>query len=323
MFFLASRKRVIPQIATLLLCMQGVFAQTPATAVDSDHDGLSDEFEQALLEQYRPTFMINANDCAAKPARFKAGQAAPEVLEADGTIYGQVFPVSSERIEVHYYTLWDRDCGRNSHPLDAEHVSALITRDNGQNSKALYWYAGAHEQTVCDISSGAQSGVVSAEHHGPTVWSSIGKHALYLKEDMCNHGCGADSCRGSKELASNGRVINLGEVNAPANGANWLSSPGWALAAKMHTDYSRGIIALLDASPDNAITVRGRSPIRGVIQGSDYVAETAASSAQRTGAALNTANTETSGSLWNATKATARGLRRAWNAVFVRKQPQQ
>ena len=42
-------------------------------AVDSDGDGLSDALEQALLEQFRPQFMIGRGDCAKVPAEFLAG----------------------------------------------------------------------------------------------------------------------------------------------------------------------------------------------------------------------------------------------------------
>jgi hypothetical protein len=317
----SRRGQFLALIALLSLFAHSALAQSSVT-LDSDRDGLSDEFEQALLEKYRPTFMISDKDCAAMPARFKSGSPNPEPAEVDGTIYGQVFPVADGRIEIHYYTLWDRDCGRNSHPLDAEHVAALISQTTTGESKALYWYAGAHEKTVCDISSGARSEAISAEHKGPRVWSSQAKHALYLKQDMCNHGCGADSCENAKELAPNAEVINLGEINAPANGSSWISSPKWTLSDKMDSDFSAQLIARLEPTSGNTvITVRGINSVRGVIQGSDSFAESATSGAQHTGAALSTADAQTSGSLWKATKATGRGLRRAWNAVFVTKKP--
>jgi hypothetical protein len=139
---------------------------------------------------------------------------------------------------------------------------------------------------------------------------------------MCNHGCGADSCENARELALKGEVINLGEINAPANGSSWISSPKWTLSDKMDSDFSAQLIARLEpTSGDTVVTVRGINSVRGVIQGSDSVAESATSGAQHTGTALSTADAQTSGSLWEATKATGRGLRRAWNAVFVTKKP--
>jgi hypothetical protein len=307
-------------MAILALALCG-YAQA---AVDSDRDGLSDEFEQALLAKFRPTFMTSTSDCAIKPARFKPGAADPTPAAIDGTIYGQVFSRADQRIEVHYYTLWDKDCGRISHPLDAEHVSALISNEGGE-LHALYWYTGAHEHTVCDISSGTRAQAVGATTKGPTVWSASGKHALYFKKEMCAHGCGADSCEDDKELASSGAVINLGELKTPANEAVFTASPRWLLSTKMDTDFPAQVITLIDATPADAIsTLRGRSTVRGTIQGSgmvyDNISDSAATGAQHTEAALDTANTQAGNSLDKATKSTGNALTKAWHFVFRKKQ---
>jgi len=253
---------------------------------------------------------------------FEPGLSNPKPIAADGTIYGQVFPVpGSPNIEIHYYTLWDKDCGRIRHPLDAEHISVIVSNDQ-DGPKALYWYAGAHENTACDISSGARAGAIDAVEHGPRVWSSAGKHALYLRKAMCGHGCGADSCQNDVELPNREPIINLGELKFPANGSAWVTSPEWMLSDKMKTDFPTETIARLDAtSGETVITLRGNSSIRGTIQGSDAVLGGAATGAQHTGAALNTANDHTSNSLGKATRATGRSLRKAWNAVFGRHQP--
>ena len=320
---IANRLRLVTlmlHVALLLCCANGALAQTTDSRVDSDRDGLTDQFEQAILEKFRPTFMISPTDCAARPSRFKAGYSRPEAASADGTIYGQVFPVPGGRIEVHFFTLWDRDCGRNSHPLDVEHVAALISGEPGPEWKAAFWFAGAHEKTVCDISSGARSEALAAEHHGPQVWSSSGKHALYLRQGMCQSGCGADSCDGNVELARNGSVVNLGEPGAPANGSMWIASPEWVLSDRMDTDFSAEVMARLHATArDEVTTLRGRSPLRGTIQGSDAVVDSASSAAQHTGTALDEANSQTSRSVGDATRATGRSLARAWKAVFGRK----
>jgi len=293
------------------------------TAVDSDHDGLSDELEQTLLARFRPTFMTSASDCAIKPARFKPGAADPTPVVADGTIYGQVFPTANHQFEVHYYTLWDKDCGRISHPLDAEHVSALIS-DEGGEFKALYWYTGAHEHTVCDISSGTRAQAVNAITKGPTIWSASGKHALYFKKEMCAHGCGADSCEDDAELASSDAIINLGELKVPANDAVFTASPRWLLSTKMDTDFPPQVIAVIEATPADAIsTLRGRSTVRGTIQGSgmvyDNISDSAATGARHTEAALDTANAHTTSSLGKAKAATGNFLTRAWRSVFKSK----
>lgn len=297
----------------ILVASTIMLAQVP---VDSDHDGLSDSREQALLEKFRPTFMISATDCAVRPSSFKSGQAIPEPVAPDGTIYGQVFPVSnSNRIEIHYYTLWQQDCGRVSHPLDVEHVSVLTTSE--PEPKALYWFAGAHEKTVCDISSGARAEAIGAVARGPRVWSSSGKHANYFRKEMCGHGCGADSCNNDSELARKGEVVNLGERDAPVNGALWTASTQWLLSEKMGTNFPDEVVARLDAtSGETVLTLGGNKTIRGTIQGSDLVLGSASTGVEHTGAALETANTHTSKSLGTASKATGRSLKRAWKAVF-------
>lgn len=313
---------VLRNVVCLLTFVAGSFtiaaiAQSPGV-LDSDRDGLSDDFEQTLLQKFQPTIMISASDCSSRPAKFKAGDAHPKVDAQDGTIYGQVFPVSKTTVEVHFYTLWDRDCGKVSHPLDVEHVSGLISIE-GPEPRALYWYAGAHEKTMCDISSGARSVAIDAADHGPRVWSSTGKHAMYFTQSKCNSGsgCGADSCADNVELAPSGPVINLGELHSPANGSTWVASPAWLLHDKMGTDFPPAVTAMLDATRgDTVATVRGRSTFRGTIQVSDTVLESGESAAQHTGAAIDTANTHTSNSLGRAATATGHSLKRAWTAVF-------
>jgi hypothetical protein len=309
------------RVLGISICLLWAVAAVCQTSIDRDNDGLPDDKEQILLERFRPTFMISATDCSIRPARFEAGRTDPRAVEADGTIYGQVFPTKPDIIEIHYYTLWSSDCGRIKHALDVEHISVLVVDTEGAEPRALYWYAGAHEKTACDISSGARANAIGAEDRGPRVWSSAGKHALYLRRSMCGHGCGADSCEDDIELVRNGPVINLGELNASANGSLWITSPAWVLSAKMHSDFSADVIARLDAtSGDTVTTLRGSSSVRGTIQGSDAVLGGASSGAsigaQHTSAALDTANGHTSRSLGKAMKATGRSLKRAWNAVF-------
>lgn len=59
----------------------------------------------------------------------------------------------------------------------------------------LSGYSGAHEDTVCDVSSGASAVELNAEDHGPEVWISNGKHASYLSHHQCSGGCGGDPLR--------------------------------------------------------------------------------------------------------------------------------
>lgn len=301
-------------------------AWAEAPALDSDGDGIPDALEQTLLDQFRPAFLVSARDCAAKPARFAPGVATPTVVDRDGTIYGQVSPsiTNPGRIEIHYYTLWDRDCGRLGHPLDTEHVSALIESGAAGTWKAVYWYAGAHEDTVCDISSGTRSSVLSADERGPQVWASSGKHALFFRKELCGRGCGGDQCKDNVTLPVAGQVINIGERGKPMNEAVWIASNHWPLADKMDTDFSPEVIARIDASKPTAIVTvssASNSTKRGMIQGADSALDGAVIGTQNTGAALDNAGTETSKSLGTALAATGRSLKVAWKAATGWMQP--
>jgi hypothetical protein len=212
-----------------------------ATAQDSDRDGLADSLEAALLARFSPVFLVSSTDCSVMPARFAPQISIPTVMEDDGTIYGQAFPSKDHpgEVELHYYHLWRRDCGEFGHALDAEHVSALVQVGSDPNSaKALYWYAAAHEDTVCDASHLARAESLAAEDRGATVWISSGKHGSFLSREVCMHGCGGDRCEQMEPLKVR-EIVNVGEVGAPMNGSEWLLSPEWPLKEKLvRSDFS-------------------------------------------------------------------------------------
>ncbi len=221
--------------------------QPGVAQVDSDQDGMSDALEQALLVQFRPTFMVGQRDCSSHPAEFRPGVHKPQPESDNGTIYGQVFPTHSSvsalpTAEIHYYHLWRTDCGAHGHPLDTEHVSVLVRASGNHLAtpswKALYWYSAAHENTVCDVSQIARASTLHAEDHGAQVWISPGKHASYLNQTLCHGGCGADKCANMVALAP-GKLINLGEIGQPMNGSLFISSAAWPLARKMARRTSR------------------------------------------------------------------------------------
>jgi len=211
----------------------------PAIAQDRDRDGLDDAIEQHLIEQFVPAFLLSAGECDLAPASFSAGSATPQVVARDGTIYAQATPAwavdpSGHTIELHYFHLWNRDCGPNGHALDVEHVSALATAEG-----ALRWYAAAHEDTVCNASSSLSAHALDAEQHGPRVYISGGKHASYFDRESCRSGCGAEACGAASQVAI-ARVINIGERGAPLNGAAWIASDRWPLAEKLDSDFIDG-----------------------------------------------------------------------------------
>ena len=271
-------------------------------AIDTDRDGLSDRVEAQLLDRFSPTFMISHTDCSIRPAQFLADTKSPIVLADDGTIYGQAFPRSGhpDEVELHYYHLWRRDCGEMGHRLDAEHVSVLVrTGAHPAEAKALYWYAAAHEDTVCDASHLTRARTLHAEDHGATVWLSEGKHASFLSEVMCTRGCGGDRCP-KMELLITKQIINLGELGAPMNGIAWLASSEWPLRDKLgRSDFLGARIARVDRLPNTDIAWANpaKRPPQAAILGANAGIGGAAAGARATDSALNVANSDTSSAL--------------------------
>jgi hypothetical protein len=281
--------------------------------VDSDGDGLSDALEQRLLEQFVPAFEIGAHDCSVRPAEFSPNVKLARVQAEDGTIYGQAFPVRAEgsgrEVELHFYHLWRTDCGQHGHPLDAEHVAVLV-RPSGDGWKALYWYAAAHEQTVCDVSQIARASTLHAETKGAQVWISPDKHASYLDERLCSAGCGADVCEQMVPLATT-RVVNLGEVGHPMNGSEFVGAAGWTLAAKMQqTNFPAEPVARLERLPDTEIVWfhPGRHPMQGVIGISSSTEGAIGKGAGEAGSSLDLAGDSTSDAISVAGDSTGNAL---------------
>jgi hypothetical protein len=226
-----------------------------ADAQDLDRDGLDDGLEQRLLARFVPTFVLSAGECDGLPASFLAERADPHLRARDGTIHGHATPRGraadgAPLVEVKFFHLWGRDCGRTPHALDAEHVSALLTAPSldapAGHWTSVYWYAAAHAGTVCDAGSGARAGALRAETVGPYVYVSRGKHASYLVRDHCKWGCGGDRCDPGGAIVPAAEVVNLGEAEAPLAGASWLRSTRWALAAKLESDFDPVVRARLD-----------------------------------------------------------------------------
>jgi hypothetical protein len=310
-----------------VICTIGPISASAQDA-DADHDGLSDRSEQALLDQFAPNFMIARHDCSNVPAEFFPDTLTPLVLEENGTIYGQAFPSklsTSERpaVELHFYHLWRSDCGPRGHHLDTEHVAVLVrasesdAANSGDNTKwhAEFWYAAAHENTVCDVSQIARASTLHAEDHGAKVWISPGKHASYLNETLCDHGCGADKCIDMVALKIR-KVVNLGEVNHPMSGSNFIASAQWPLIAKMsNTDFPPQPIARLEALPDSDIAWfnSGRHPVQQVIAVSSTTEQSLAASSHHTTSALFTASDNTDVAISLAGSSTGNALGKSYN----------
>jgi hypothetical protein len=289
--------------------------------------------------QFAPKFLIGSQDCSNIPAEFEPGDSTPLVKSENGTIYGQVFPATdpidgAPAAEIHYYHLWRIDCGPHGHLLDTEHVAVIVRADvvrasNSQpasnpapapnpepasspdlasaNWTALYWYAAAHENTVCDVSQIARASTLHAENSGPSVWISTGKHASYLNQALCQKGCGADRCENMTALAP-AKLINLGEVTHPMNGSVFITSSAWPLATKMtETNFPAPVLARLNQLPDSDIAWfnAGKHPKQGIIAISGTTGRDALGG-------LNTAASATNNSLSIADDSTNNALHKSY-----------
>ena len=233
---------------TYVLALALLLLSVPtAAAQDFDRDGLDDRFEQELLERFTPVFYVSAGECDGLPASFVPGTKDPVVAARNGTIYGRAFPASEGAIELQYFHLWARDCGRGGHNLDAEHVSALIEPQADGTWAARLWYAAAHEDTICDQSSGARASTLGAVTAGPPVYVSRGKHASYLQRGHSTRGCGGDACPLGQPIEVTA-LQNIGEPGAPLNGATWMASARWPLGVKLQSDFAPDVRSRLDRS---------------------------------------------------------------------------
>jgi hypothetical protein len=325
-----SNRILVSGTVGLLLAIGSLRAQQPrvepAFQIDSDHDGLSDALEQELLAKFAPSFMVAEHDCSIRPAAFLPDMQTPVVQVDNGTIYGQVFPAKeasdySTVVEIHYYHLWRKDCGGHGHPLDTEHAAVLVRASDTHLAtatwKALYWYAAAHENTVCDVSQIARAVTLHAEDHGATVWMSPGKHASYLSETLCRGGCGADRCEKMVPLSTTS-LINLGEPSHPMNGSLFISSKEWPLMAKMtSSNFPSAAVARLNQLPETDIAWfnAGRHPAQGVIARSSVTEQAIAGGGRNTTTAISLAGASTSDALSTASDSTGDALSAAGDST--------
>lgn len=271
------------RVALLLLA-------TVALAADLDRDGLDDKLEAKLLRQFRPSLLIDAQDCDVRPAEFAKGAAKPTPGERNGTLYGQVSR-HPRGIEIHYYHLWANDCGRGAHPVDAEHIAVLL-HAAGKEWHAIAWIAAGHDGTLCDRRHGARADAIAAVDRGATVWVSYGKHASFLSQQRCSGGCGGDRCDRPVTLAA-GKLINLGEANAPMPGYDWIRRPAGAIdiASKMGSEFSDADLTALVNGGDRLVSLTPvPRPAQAVVLGGNAAVDGMATGGRHTESALATAS---------------------------------
>ncbi len=299
---------------------------------DADGDGLPDTLEQALLERFLPQFHVSGTDCDLMPSSFAPGESEPRVMARDGTIYGQASLSRTHpgvlRVELRYFHLWGKDCGRFSHALDVEQVAGLVEfvphSDDASGQpvsvetvatqpvwrwKALYWFAAGHQGTVCDVSHAARADTLVAEFGGPDVWISTGKHASYLALERCRLGCGGDTCPDMRPLAVP-RVLNLGEPGRPLHGATWIAAKEWPLASKMKPLFTPATVAQMESTAPGKIVAVNRAlpPVRATILAGGETLDGVAIGGRHSGKALKTGKDATGTALGRAMRAVAKAL---------------
>ena len=316
-----------PAKLALALCLSvcasaaGQTAGMPAhSRADLDRDGIDDAVEQSLLERFLAHFMVSTGDCDVAPSLFLQGALDPVALVQDGTIYGQAFAKSTSvvgqkgaLVELHFYHLWQRNCGKLAKSLDVEHVSALVTANSmtapAADWVALYWYSSARQSAMCDKSHAAGAGLVQAIDRGPAVTISAGRHASYLDSALCQQGCGSDRCEGLQAL-SVPRVVNLGEPDAPLNGSAWTASPLWVLRDKMNSDFPDAVLAELQVSGnDQFLPIRPATPSVQLAAGA--TANALSTAGESTGHALDSAQRHTGDALDTSARSVGTALRKA------------
>lgn len=297
---------------TALLLASAFFA-----ASDADGDGLDDAWEQQIIERFAPRFILSEGECDQLPAEFAPNEPHPRAVARNGVIYAKATPWTGQAgvwVEIHYYHLWANDCGRLPHPLDVERVSVLLAGPGmhapADEWRAVYWFAAAHEGTVCDGAHGARAEWLQAETGGPTVWVSRGKHASYLARSRCGKGCGGDQCVPQRSALPILKLINVGEPDAPLNGALWTASPEWDMRAKMATDFTPAVVARLrEWDKKKAASMHnGVVPLQSVILGGEQTLRGLETAGNHTDSALGKAAESTGSSLKKSIRAVGRIL---------------
>lgn len=294
---------------------------------DQDADGIPDELESALLIKFAPRLMISEKDCDVAPASFTSGLPTPRLSARDNTLYGQVFPRASDSgvvAELHFYHLWERDCGRMGHQLDPEYVAALVRAESWHSPvvdwSAVYWYAAAHEHTVCDLSEARSAESLGATEHGPIVWVSKDKHASFFSLESNRGGCGQDRFTDMREFAVS-TVVNIGEAGNAMNGAEWISSSRWPLQQKMRPVFFDEEVAWAQtmANPEplprgrrsrrQSVILAGGAGLDGIDSGRAHAENSAALGADKADGAVKKAYKRMLHSLVRARKAIRHSLR--------------
>jgi hypothetical protein len=197
---------------------------------DVDHDGLNDEWEDAVLAKLTPLVTFDEDEPMMKSDNKDAFAAI-----------GRVFP-SGDRVVVSVLILYAKDYGApnplcfhaKSHSGDAERAALELEITGGGNAVSRAAYTTGHEGTEDDQTTIVHDGEQKRlEDVGGRwrVYSSQGKHATYMSKDHCESAqlssllhrfCASEDCAPDKmndeekaRFTRAPKVLNVGEVDAP------------------------------------------------------------------------------------------------------------
>lgn len=253
---------------------------------DVDHDGLNDEWEDAVLAKLTPLVTFDEDEPMMKSDNKDAFAAI-----------GRVFPSAgaSDRVVVSVLILYAKDYGApnpicfsaKNHSGDAERAALELQITGGGNAISRAAYTTGHEGTEDDQTTIVRDGEQKRlEDVGGRwrVYSSQGKHATYMSKDHCENArlstflhrfCASEDCAPDKmsdedkqRFTRLPKVLNVGELGAPRTDNDDLGRIGFAgVRAWSDERFCGGITGLNDEErakcPDSLKSKLPKNPFGG------------------------------------------------------------
>jgi hypothetical protein len=167
------------------------FSEIETDPGDHDGDGIPEIRELQLAQAFFPRLWYSREETCPGPGGTKAVNLYPGRLVYAVSRWDQAaaYGAPPGSLIIRYVTLYNRDCGLNSHQGDAEAFLVTVRPQSGcplgygfnSISTAAHRGEGSFKNTLfgdgeCDIRRGALDVFVSAKKHG-----------LFLSKDRCNH----------------------------------------------------------------------------------------------------------------------------------------
>jgi hypothetical protein len=232
---------------------------------DVDHDGLNDEWEDAVLAKLTPLVTFDEDEPMMKGDNKDAFAAIGRVFPSPG---------SHDRVVVSVLILYAKDYGApnpicfhaKSHSGDAERAALELEITGGGNAISRAAYTTGHEGTEDDQTTIVRDGEQKRlEDVGGRwrVYSSQGKHATYMSKEHCESArlssflhrfCASEDCApddmnddDKSRFTRAPKVLNVGELDAPRADNDDLGRLGFAgVRAWSDERFCGGVTGLSD-----------------------------------------------------------------------------